>query len=253
MQCVLMLLVVASLALSVADLVDFEAEVQKGIQLHHRYMHRKGTELIVAIAKRVPHHQIEICNWLIDDARALLDENRKDEVGSRGLLESAMAVALLAQDAETLYNIANLFLTANAPPQALEGYRAVQTLLPTLASAYHQVGLTYSRMNKLEESFEAYNFAIQLLPSYAITYNNIGVLLSKQGRLEEALAHYQAALSIDQNYHDARNNVDSALAQMETKEREASVTTLEEEEARLVVPEMLAPGSSELLSHLHGN
>ncbi len=42
----------------------------------------------------------------------------KDEVGARGMLESSMAVALLLMDAETIYNIANLFLAANSPSQA---------------------------------------------------------------------------------------------------------------------------------------
>jgi hypothetical protein len=41
----------------------------------------------------------------------------KDEVGARGVLESSMAVALLLMDAETIYNIANLFLAANSPSQ----------------------------------------------------------------------------------------------------------------------------------------
>jgi hypothetical protein len=41
----------------------------------------------------------------------------KDEVGARGMLESSMTVAMLLMDAETIYNIANLFLAANSPSQ----------------------------------------------------------------------------------------------------------------------------------------
>jgi len=43
---------------------------------------------------------------------------------------------------------------ARTRTQALEGYQTVQGLMPTLASAYHQIGLTLSRMNKLEEAYE---------------------------------------------------------------------------------------------------
>ena len=55
-----------------------------------------------------------------------------------------MAVAMLLMDAETIYNLSNEFLNANAPPSALEGYRFVAQLMPDLASAYHQMGLSYA-------------------------------------------------------------------------------------------------------------
>ena len=165
---------------------DWERRVEEGITLHHRYMHRKAKEIIVSAAKDAPEHQREIASWLMDEAQKLMREN-KDEVGARGMLESSMAVAKVLMDAETIYSVSNLFLSAGAPPQALDGYKTVQALLPSLASAYHQIGLTLSRMNKLEEAFEAYNGAIALLPSYAITYNNVGVLLAKQGRTEEVV------------------------------------------------------------------
>ena len=274
---VLVALILISTALLAAG--NWEHRVEEGISMHHKYMHRKAKEIIVSVAKAAPDHQKEIAVWLMDEAQKLLRDN-KDEVGARGILESSMAVAKLLMDAETIYSVSNLFLAAGAPPHALEGYKMVQTILPSLASAYHQIGLTLSRMNKLEEAFEAYNGAIALLPTYAITYNNVGVLLSKQGRTEEvllslapfppppcmhahvcalsrpltssrciqALAHYSAALSIDNNYQDARNNVEAAKKQLQEQEKESAISTLEEEdeeEVRLMVQHLPVQGSTD--------
>ena len=55
-----------------------------------------------------------------------------------------MAVAQLLMDAETIYKISNELLSASSLPAALKGYRFVLKLLPTLASAYHQIGSTLS-------------------------------------------------------------------------------------------------------------
>jgi len=178
-QTVMLVVVFLSLALVTAH--DWESRVQEGIALHHRYLHRKAKETIVQAAAQAPHHQRQIAVWLMEEAQKLMDE-AKDEVGARGMLESSMAVARMLMDPETMYSVANLFLAAGAPPQALEGYTMVQTLLPTLASTYHQIGLTLSRMNKLDEAYEAYIGAIQLLPTYAITYNNIGMSTGQQTR-----------------------------------------------------------------------
>ena len=55
-----------------------------------------------------------------------------------------MAVAQLLMDAETIYIVSNELISANSLPAALEGYNFVLKLLPTLPSAYHQIGLTLS-------------------------------------------------------------------------------------------------------------
>jgi tetratricopeptide (TPR) repeat protein len=60
-------------------------------------------------------------------------------------------------------------------------------MVPSLAAAYHQIGMTLSKMNKLEDSIDAYNAALGLLPTYAISYNNLGVLLAKMGRTQVLL------------------------------------------------------------------
>eukprot|EP00960_Hanusia_phi_P032822 750088-Hanusia_phi.AAC.5 len=220
------LLVVVLFCASLA-LEEWDANIREGIHLHKKYNHRRAMRVILEAAKKVPQNQKEIAYWLMEEAHNLLQGDVRDEVGARGLLDSAMSVAMLVMDAETIYTVSNVFLLAGGLQQALDGYRQVQKLFPQLASAYHQIGLTLSRMNRLEEAFEAYNGAIELLPSYAITYNNIGVLLSKIGRIEEALAHYEAAYSIDNNYADAKNNIAAAKLQLEAKEREAAVKKLD--------------------------
>ena len=52
-----------------------------------------------------------------------------------------MAVAQLLMDAETIYIV---LINANSFSAALVGYHFVLKLLPTLPSAYHQLGLTLS-------------------------------------------------------------------------------------------------------------
>ncbi len=60
------------------------------------------------------------------------------------ILESAMAVAQMLMDAETIYIVSNELIAANSVPAALEGYQFVLKLLPNLPSAYHQIGLALS-------------------------------------------------------------------------------------------------------------
>jgi tetratricopeptide (TPR) repeat protein len=164
--------------------------IQDGINLHHRYMHSRATKAIVAAAKEVGgDHQRQIAALLLDEANKLLSRpsDRRDEVGARGLLQSSMAVSVLVDDAEQIYNAAGGFLLAGSSQEALEGYKRVQRMVPSLAAAYHQIGMTLSKMNKLEDSIDAYNAALGLLPTYAISYNNLGVLLAKMGRTQVLL------------------------------------------------------------------
>ena len=232
------------------DPVDFQNVIAQGVAQHHRYMHRKAKDIIMGAVKKHPEEAGSVVALLFEEAKQLLSE--EDEVGARGILETTLAVAQIQNDAETIYNIANLFLQAGAPEQALTGFRAVQALLPELASAYHQIGLTYSKMNKLDDAFESYNRAIELLPTYSITYNNIGVLLAKQGRTREALSHYHAALSLDPDYNDARNNVHAAEENLKDEEREASLSMLEDEtslegaEAREFLSHVQVEGASDV-------
>ncbi len=64
--------------------------------------------------------------------------------GSLRILESAMAVAQMLLDAETIYIVSNELIAANSIPAALEGYHFVLKLLPNLPSAYHQIGQALS-------------------------------------------------------------------------------------------------------------
>lgn len=118
-------------------------------------------------ARAAPEHHRDIVYWLLEEAQALLNKEERDEVGARGMIDSGMAVARLMMDAETIYTVSNLFLSAGAPQQALDGaslhaakltlpcppppcvwgltvrdntgYKMVQQLMPNLASGYHQV------------------------------------------------------------------------------------------------------------------
>ena len=62
----------------------------------------------------------------------------------RRILESALAVAQILMDAETVYIVSGELINAHAPSLALEGYKFVLNLLPNLPSAHHQLGLVYS-------------------------------------------------------------------------------------------------------------
>jgi hypothetical protein len=144
---------------------QWDALVREGIDLHSKYMHGKARELLVKTAKYHHPHQKEIVHMLLNSARSMLVEGEgRDEVCARrsviffclrilyflcqfylcSLLESAMAVAQLLMDAETIYHVSNELINANSFSAAIDGYHFVLKLLPTLPSAYHQLGLTLS-------------------------------------------------------------------------------------------------------------
>jgi hypothetical protein len=156
---------------SVAD-TRWDELISEGIELHSKYMHRKARDLIVRTAKYHHSKQSQIISLLLERARAMLaDGPARDEVCARGcdifsdhvvafkngtafvtfpccgslrILESAMAVAQMLLDAETIYIVSNELIAANSIPAALEGYHFVLKLLPNLPSAYHQIGLALS-------------------------------------------------------------------------------------------------------------
>ncbi|EKX38514.1 hypothetical protein GUITHDRAFT_115292 [Guillardia theta CCMP2712] len=102
-------LLLLSLSCSCLALDEWDADIREGIQLHKKYNHRRAMRVILESAKKVPQNQKEIAYWLMEEAHQLLQGEVRDEVGARGLLDSAMSVALLVMDAETIYTVANVF------------------------------------------------------------------------------------------------------------------------------------------------
>jgi tetratricopeptide (TPR) repeat protein len=85
---------------------------------------------------------------------------------------------------------------------------------PDNAEAWHLLGLTNLRLNRLGEAESSYRRALGARPDLAEVHSDLGVVLAIQGRLDEAVASFRQALAQAPNSADAHNNLGLALGQL---------------------------------------
>jgi tetratricopeptide (TPR) repeat protein len=76
----------------------------------------------------------------------------------------------------------------------------------TLASAYNNRALAYSKKGDLSRAIADYDHAARLDPSNPTIHNNFGVAYNAQRDFDRAIAKYDKAISLNPNYADALSN-----------------------------------------------
>lgn len=86
-------------------------------------------------------------------------------------------------------------------------WKALISLFSNNAEAHFNLGVLYSRANRVDKAIFSYRQALQCRPDYVEAYNNLGALLQQANRPSEAEEQYRKALQIKPDYADAHYNL----------------------------------------------
>lgn len=78
---------------------------------------------------------------------------------------------------------------------------------PKLAGPFTNLGLLYTKEDKLAKAEQALRQATIARPDDAVAYNQLGVVYRKLGRFKQAQQAYEQALKLNPNYADAHLNL----------------------------------------------
>ncbi len=110
-------------------------------------------------------------------------------------------------DPDALFHLADLYDRSNQYPEAIEAYKKVIKVKPTMGYAYLKLGTAYDRLNKSDEAIETLKKAAKYMPTYAVVFNNLGVAYGKSGKLNEEIEALKKAIKLRSEYSSARYNL----------------------------------------------
>jgi Tfp pilus assembly protein PilF len=104
--------------------------------------------------------------------------------------------AALAEDADSLFNLANLLAGSGRHAEAEGLYRRALRWRPDFGKASNNLGNTLRAAGRLQEAIACFRHAIRTLPDSIGPLNNLGNALRAAGRFAEAEAAYRRALAL---------------------------------------------------------
>lgn len=108
---------------------------------------------------------------------------------------------------ETYLALANLHFFSGQYEKAVEEFKYVLALNPTLVDARLGLARTYAALDRVDEAEAQFQRAINEDPGYWDCYQLYGNFLVKRGRYQEAISKYQDAISRSKENANAYNNL----------------------------------------------
>jgi hypothetical protein len=93
-------------------------------------------------------------------------------------------------------------------------------LKPNFAKAHNNLGVTLTKLERLDKAEASLRQAIVLKPNFAEAHNNLGNTLQKLGRLDEALASCRQAIALKPDLAEAMLNISITQSYMNNLEAE---------------------------------
>ena len=124
------------------------------------------------------------------------------------------------KDVDAMYHLADLYDRNNQYEEAIETYRKVVALKPTMGYAYLKMGTAYDRLNKPEEAIREFKKAAKLMPKNPVVYNNMGVAYGKLSKYHEEISSLKKALSLRASYSAAAYNL--GVTYLKVKDKKAA-------------------------------
>ncbi len=121
--------------------------------------------------------------------------------------ESLERALKLRDDADAHQLLGNVYAQSGRLADALDQFKAVQTLRPQEAVPHRQLAQLYSQMGQLPDAIREQNEAIRLEPKNADDWNNLGVLHARNGEAAVARKDFEHALMLDPQHAAARANL----------------------------------------------
>jgi Flp pilus assembly protein TadD/mono/diheme cytochrome c family protein len=121
--------------------------------------------------------------------------------------ESLERALKLRDDADAHQLLGIVYAQSGKLADALDQFKAVQTLRPQEAVPHRQLAQLYSQMGQLRDAISEQNAAIGLEPKNADDWNNLGVLHARNGETALARKDFEHALMLDPQHAAARANL----------------------------------------------
>ncbi|MGE5657707.1 MAG: tetratricopeptide repeat protein [Actinomycetota bacterium] len=144
-------------------------------------------------------------------ARVFLELGKAEE-GAEGWYQALTCDRSLAT-VEEYWTLGNMLLKQGKVEQAIDCYRSVIQLQPSLADAYHNLGEALTVKQQWEEAIITYRQAIKLNPNDEGSHYCLGKALAKLERWQEAIACYQRAIELKSDNWEVYQKLGDALQQ----------------------------------------
>jgi predicted TPR repeat methyltransferase len=122
------------------------------------------------------------------------------------------AAALLPDDAEAYYSLANILKGLGRLNEAANSYCQALQIKPSYAEAHNNMGNLLKELGRLNEAEESLRRALKIKPDFALAHCNLGNTLMEMGRMEEAEACCRRALQIKPDFAQAHSNLGNILS-----------------------------------------
>jgi Flp pilus assembly protein TadD len=123
----------------------------------------------------------------------------------RGRLAQSKALILRGVDA----------LEHGRNDEALRLFEQASTESPSLATAWHYLGVTYDRRGDSGKALEAWGKALDLQPDYPQTHTALGLMYARAGDMAKAKNEFRQTVSSSPDDAQAHYNLGLALARLE--------------------------------------
>ncbi len=166
-----------------------QVEIEYLLSLFNRQQYAEAQICADRLAQRFPRHGF---TW-----KALGAIHKKLGNPDAAIAALTKASALMPQDADVQYNLANSFLEQNQLTQAESSYRQVLAIQPGYMAAHYNLGKVYQAWENFDAAATSYRMALSLQPDFAEAFCSLGVVLHALDNAVEAEAAYRQALKIN--------------------------------------------------------
>ena len=160
-------------------------------------------ELFDRLTVSLPNH-IDAHFYL---GNALLQEDRLTDAEA----SYRRALALAADHAEAIYQLAVIHHLQGRLDEAIAGYQQAIALQPDAPAKHGNLGVALDAQGRFDEAAHSLRKSLAIEPRSAETHFNLGNTLKSLGKLDEAIACYRRALELRADFVDALDNLGVAL------------------------------------------
>ena len=198
------------------------------------YKNNSNTEQLANdIIKKYPNHNLA---WKILGAIKRQQGLKLDE-----LKANIMAVKLLEQDFEALYNLAITYKTLNKIDYSISFLKKAIHFNPKYAEAYLSLGIIYFETNNFVFAERYFKISIEHNPNLVNAHYNLGILYNKLKRFSEAQLEFKKVIDLNSCIPNVYLDLAIALQQL---------NKLEEAYKFLKKAISLKPDYAEVFQHL---
>lgn len=122
------------------------------------------------------------------------------------------AVAVNPQSSLAHLYLGNYLKEQRKAAEAIEHYRRVLEIDPTITEVYYHRALALAAVDELDSAIQDLRTYIEKAPSLAGPHVDLGIFLSRQGKTDEEIAEYRRALEIDPKSAEAYYGLGGAVA-----------------------------------------